>query len=77
MTRALQKVFEQRQYPQIHTILLPTEAHPLLRACPNVVEVICNGGRDSFSVLLDAMTACPHIEVFEGYNFTICEWVGE
>lgn len=71
MAPAFKDVFEERHYPQIRTIFLPTHAHIILRACPNVVEVICNSTDvRTGSTLLDAIGKdCKHVEVLEGFIF--------
>ena len=67
MTMTLKGMFEGKRYPQIRTIILPTCAHYILRACPNVVDVTCN--EDDGSQLLSAMAKeCRHVELIEGIS---------
>ena len=66
LTTVLKNEFEGMHYPQIRTIALPTCAHHILRACPNVVDVTCN--EDDGSQLLSAMhKVCKDVEVLEGF----------
>lgn len=69
MTTALKNAFENVSLPQIRTIILPTCAHNVLRACPNIVELICNEGDGS--QLISAMAkASPNVEVVDN----VCVW---
>ena len=68
MTTALKDAFHSKQYPQIRTIIVPSCAHNILRACPNVVDVTCN--EDDGSKLLTAITKeCKKVEVLDGFRF--------
>ena len=68
LTTVLKDEFEGKQYPQIRTVVLPTCAHYILRACPNVLDVTCN--EDDGSQLLSAMRkVCTQVEVLEGFPF--------
>jgi hypothetical protein len=65
MSATLGTVFKDKSYPQIRRIVLPSCAHNILRACPEVREVICN--ESNGSQLVSAITkACKHVEVFKG-----------
>ena len=67
-TALLRNVVKGKSYPQIRTIVLPTSVHPVLRACPNIVDVGCNQGEGK--KLFNAMTKqCKHVEVIEGILF--------
>ncbi|EKM50287.1 uncharacterized protein PHACADRAFT_178866 [Phanerochaete carnosa HHB-10118-sp] len=62
MTTALKDAFEYVSLPQIRTLILPTCAHNILRACPNIVDLTCNEGDGS--QLISAMAkASPNVEV--------------
>lgn len=54
--------FEKRAYPQIMSVILPAEAHPLLLALPGLLEIIAKSGPD------DAIprTAAKHCHKVEG-----------
>lgn len=68
LTTMLKDEFEGKHYPQVRTIILPTCAHNILRACPNVVDVTCNEGDGS--QLLSAMNkVCKDVEVLERFGF--------
>lgn len=65
MTTALKTWFEGKQYPQIRTIILPSCAHNVLRACPKVTRVYCN--EDDGSKLVSAINdACTKVERLQG-----------
>ena len=68
MTTALKNAFEGKHYPQIRTIILPSCAHNVLRACPGVVEVICSD-HDGSKLLTAIAKECRNVEVLEGFSF--------
>ena len=41
MTTPLKNALKRFELPQIQTLILPLAAHPLLRTCPNVEDVVC------------------------------------
>ncbi|KAF6752794.1 hypothetical protein DFP72DRAFT_1046962 [Ephemerocybe angulata] len=58
----------QDSFPSVETLILPIQAHALLRACPNAKRLTCNRGRGS--QLITAMKAgCKHLEMVEGFYF--------
>ena len=66
---ALETAFNGKQYPQIRTIVLPSSAHNILRACPRVADVTCI--KDDGGTLLAAIRAeCRDVEVIDGFKFT-------
>ena len=68
MTTALKDAFHSKRYPQMRTIIVPSCAHNILRACPNVVDVTCN--EDDGSKLLTAITKeCKKVEILDGFRF--------
>ncbi|KAF7333520.1 hypothetical protein MVEN_02368200 [Mycena venus] len=61
--------FKNVQIPTVQTIILPSYAHAILRACPLVRDVSCNGedGDELFKTLIDH---CPHVERIQGFELT-------
>ena len=47
VTSPLKKAFKGIKLPQIKALTLPPAAHPLLRHCCNVEDVICVGGYET------------------------------
>ena len=41
MTSPLKNALKRVNLPQIQTLILPLAAHPLLRTCPNVEDIVC------------------------------------
>lgn len=67
MMTPLKEAFEGKRYPQIRAIILPSCAHAILRACPEVRDVTCN--EDDGSKLLTPMTKeCKHVESISGIH---------
>ena len=80
MDPALQEVFKWRHYGQIRTIILPAEAHHILRACSDVVEVVIKDGQVDIDVrgtLVNAMKYCKQVEVLEFSALGLSEWTGQ
>ena len=68
MALLIRGAFEGKQYPQIRAVVLPTCAHNILSACPNVVDVTCNNG-DGSQMLSAISKVCKDVEVMEGFAF--------
>ncbi|TFK69229.1 hypothetical protein BDN72DRAFT_840707 [Pluteus cervinus] len=66
MTTHFKITFEGHLLPQIRTIILPTYAHNVLRCCPNVTTVVCNGG-DGSQLISAIQKVCKKIEVMDGF----------
>jgi hypothetical protein len=77
-----------RTFPGIRRLVLGDFAHPLLRACPEAREVVCN--RETGEMLIGVIAnSCPHVERFdvglslytarsiegEPGSFTRCTWL--
>ncbi|KAJ7667396.1 hypothetical protein B0H17DRAFT_1210199 [Mycena rosella] len=59
--------FEDVELPGLRTIILPSYAHGILAACPNVRDVSCNEetGAILFKTLIDC---CPNVERIQGFE---------
>jgi hypothetical protein len=67
MTTVLGQTFKDQSYPQIRRVVLPSCAHNILRACPEVREVLCT--EHDGSKLIGAISkACKHVEMFKGLH---------
>ncbi|CAL1707384.1 unnamed protein product [Somion occarium] len=65
MSTALKDTFESKRFPQIRTIILPSCAQSVLRACPEVRHVTCN--EDNGGELVTAILAsCKKVEILRG-----------
>jgi hypothetical protein len=53
--------------PSVHTIRLPTNAHRVLRCCPEVRRIICIGG-DGGKLLIAITKVCKNVEVLKGFE---------
>jgi hypothetical protein len=51
--------------PKVRTAVVPSNAHWLVRACPNVQHVRCVGG--SGKELVSALKGLEHVRYFSGY----------
>lgn len=72
MTTILGTSFENRTLPQIRRIVLPSCAHNILRACPEVREVVCI--EEDGSKLVGAIAkACKHVELVQGISAQLGE----
>jgi len=49
VTTPLENALQRVQLPQIQTLILPSTAHPLLRHCPNVEDVVYVVGEEVIS----------------------------
>ena len=67
-SKALQHVFEEKVYPQICKVALPSDAHQILRCCPNVTEVVNNGSDNGKRLVNTIAYACKHVEVLRGFS---------
>ncbi|TFK23292.1 hypothetical protein FA15DRAFT_594422 [Coprinopsis marcescibilis] len=65
MMNMFKKGFEGKSFPSIETVILPTQAYPVLRACPSARTVICNHG-DGSQLVTAIRDCCKHVEVLEG-----------
>jgi hypothetical protein len=67
MSAVLGVHFGEFTFPQIRRIILPSCAHHILRACPEVLEVVCN--EDDGSTIVGAIAkACRHVELVQGIS---------
>lgn len=53
------------EFPTVETVILPTQAHHLLRCCPNVKTVMCHQG-DGSQIITAMQRACRNVEVIIG-----------
>ncbi|KAJ6480252.1 hypothetical protein C8R45DRAFT_350224 [Mycena sanguinolenta] len=61
--------FRNIQLPTVQTIILPSHAHGILRACPNVRDVSCN--EEAGEKLLDTLIQhCPKVGRIQGFEIT-------
>ncbi|KAJ7044968.1 hypothetical protein C8F04DRAFT_1249414 [Mycena alexandri] len=61
--------FEDKELPGVRTIILPSGAHGILAACPNVRDVSCN--EESGAKLFDTLIGCcPEVERIQGFQLT-------
>ncbi|KAJ2919464.1 hypothetical protein MD484_g962, partial [Candolleomyces efflorescens] len=65
ITTPLKDAFTGLDFPSVETIVLPTQAHQVLRCCPNVKKVVCNDG-DASQLISAVKAKCKDVEVFEG-----------
>ncbi|RXW19550.1 hypothetical protein EST38_g6304 [Candolleomyces aberdarensis] len=65
ITTPLKEAFTGLNFPSVQTIVLPTQAHQVLRCCPNVKRVVCNDG-DASQLISAVKAKCKDVEVFEG-----------
>ncbi|CAA7269121.1 unnamed protein product [Cyclocybe aegerita] len=73
MSTMFKGAFEGRSFPQIRTVVLPSQAHHVLRCCPEARRVICNS-YDHGSQLVSAIAKnCKKVEVIEGLHW----WHGD
>lgn len=62
-TTAIKNAFKGCLLPSVHTVVLPAVAHNILRSCPNVRDVSCNGGIERVKMVCSAIVAkCPKVE---------------
>ena len=67
MEMVFKQAFDGVTIPSIRIVVLPTIAHYILRACPNVEDVTCNLGDGSQMVGIIA-SACPKVERASSIN---------
>ncbi|KAJ7276667.1 hypothetical protein C8J57DRAFT_1061394, partial [Mycena rebaudengoi] len=67
--------FEDIELPGVHTIILPSTAHAILAACPNVRDVSCNeeDGEKLFDTLIKC---CLDVERLQGFQLTTTKLKG-
>ncbi|KAJ7686696.1 hypothetical protein B0H17DRAFT_1204121 [Mycena rosella] len=69
MTTALKKGFANTSLPTVRKIILPPWAHEVLRCCPEVTHVICNGDDYRGEKLVSAIAkCCKKVEIVEGFQ---------
>ncbi|KAJ7686694.1 hypothetical protein B0H17DRAFT_1204118 [Mycena rosella] len=67
MTTHLKNGFANTSLPTVRKIILPSWAHEVLRCCPEVTHVICNG--DDGGKLVSAIAkCCKKVEIIEGFQ---------
>ncbi|KAJ7686701.1 hypothetical protein B0H17DRAFT_1071613 [Mycena rosella] len=67
MTTHLKNGFANTSLPTVRKIILPSWAHEVLRCCPEVTHVICNG--DDGGKLVSAIAkCCKKVEIVEGFQ---------
>ncbi|KAF8217984.1 hypothetical protein K438DRAFT_1952843 [Mycena galopus ATCC 62051] len=68
--RTVTAAFKKITLHAVQTIILPSYAHAILRACPNVRDVSCNEeiGEKLFDTLL---LRCPKVERIQGFGVTL------
>ena len=68
MTTTLKAAFAGHVFPQVQMIVLPSNAHNILRCCPEVRKVICIN-HDYSSTLVSAIAkVCKKVEEVEGFR---------
>lgn len=65
ITTPLRDAFNGFEFPSVETVVLPTQAHHILRCCPNAKKVVCNDG-DASQLISAVRARCKGVEVFEG-----------
>jgi len=60
-SNALKKVFKNKQYPQIRTMMLPDAAHFIVQCCSGVREIRCGKGSGA-RILAAIKDHCPHVD---------------
>lgn len=68
MVSLLKDAFANEKYPQIRTVVLPSLAHGVLRACPEVRDVTCNDALGAQLLLSAIDTECRKVEVVSGID---------
>ncbi|KAJ7504126.1 hypothetical protein B0H11DRAFT_1980906 [Mycena galericulata] len=67
MTTHLKNGFENTSISSVRKIILPSWAHEVLRCCPEVTHVICNGG-DGSKLISAIAKSCEKVEMIEGIS---------
>ncbi len=62
MAPAFKKAFSRGKYPQIREVILPSCAHPVLKACPEVERITCIED-DGADIVSSIGLWCPKVEV--------------
>ena len=63
ITTAIKNAFKGCSLPSVETAVLPAAAHDILRCCPNVRDVTCNGNVERVNMICGAIVAkCPKVE---------------
>ncbi|KAJ7472138.1 hypothetical protein FB451DRAFT_1559282 [Mycena latifolia] len=70
--RTVTPAFEGVELPRVRTVILPSYAHAILAACPNVRDVSCN--EDNSNILFNTMLDyCPNVERIQGFELTTAQ----
>ena len=67
MSNIFKRIFDGHVFPQVRTISLPSNAHNILRCCPEVRKIICNAGMDASTVVGAISKVCRKVEEIEGF----------
>lgn len=68
MSTALKTAFDGHVFPQIRTVILPSEAHNILRCCPETRKVVCINGDDGSQLIGAIANACKKVDTLEGFS---------
>ena len=64
-TSLLKSSFQGKRFERLRAIILPTRAHNVLRACPNVDTVVCN--KDAGGTIVTTIgRCCKYVQVLHG-----------
>jgi hypothetical protein len=67
ITTHLKNGFEGFSLPNVRKIILPAQAHEVLRCCPEVRHVICTGW-DASKLVSAIAKCCKKVEILEGFD---------
>jgi len=67
MSNIFKRIFDGHVFPQVRTISLPSNAHNILRCCPEVRKIICNARMDASTVVGAISKVCRKVEEIEGF----------
>jgi len=66
MSTSIKTFFEGNTFPQIRTVILPSEAHHVLRCCTEVRKVVSLNWDNSSRIVGAIRSSCKKVEVMEG-----------
>ncbi|KAF8159182.1 hypothetical protein B0H34DRAFT_747703 [Crassisporium funariophilum] len=75
----IKAAFQNHVFPQIRTVVLPSDAGDILRCCPEVETVICTSFDDGIPLVEAIAESCKKVEVLEGFriNGTVMKHITE
>ena len=68
MSSDLKKAFGGHVFPQVRTISLPSNAHPILKCCTEVRKIICISQMDSSTLVTAIAMGCKKVEEVQGFR---------